>query len=86
MISKCANPACSVRFLYLHEGRLFRFEREAMEDTGPLMGFDPSVHKHSRGVEFFWLCENCSATMTLTFRKGVVVTTRQVRQLFKAAS
>jgi len=29
MISKCANPACSARFLYLHEGKLFRFEREA---------------------------------------------------------
>ena len=86
MISKCANPACSARFLYLHEGRLFRFEREAMEDTEPLMGFDPGMRKHSRGVEFYWLCENCAATMTLIYREGLGVTTRQVRQLLKAAS
>ena len=53
MISKCANPGCSTRFLYLHSGKLFRFEREPREDKEPLMGFDPAVHKHSTGVEFY---------------------------------
>ena len=86
MISKCANPACSARFLYLHSGKLFRFEREASEDKEPLLGFDPALHKHSTGVEFFWLCENCSTTLTLTYRKGIGVSTRPVRNLLKAAS
>jgi len=86
MISKCANPACSARFLYLHEGKLFRFEREAREDTGPLLGFDPAVHKRSRGVEFFWLCESCSAALTLTYRKGTGVVTRRLPDGLKAAS
>ncbi len=85
MISKCANPACPTRFLYLHEGRLFRVEREA-EETEPVLGFDPTTPKHARSVEFFWLCGNCAATMTLTYRKGVGVTTRQVRPFLKAAS
>ncbi len=85
MISKCANPACSARFLYLHKGKLFRFEREAREDTEPLLGFDPTVHKHSRGVEFFWLCESCSVTMTLTHRKGAGVALQPAKE-FKAAS
>jgi len=40
MISKCANPACSNRFFYLHEGKLFSLEREAKEDTELLLGFD----------------------------------------------
>ena len=37
MISKCANPACSSRFLYLHEGKLYRFERAAENDTKLLL-------------------------------------------------
>jgi hypothetical protein len=85
MISKCANPSCSAAFLYLHEGKLFRFEREATDDTEPLLGFDRTVRKHSRGVEFFWLCEKCSMTMTLAYRKGAGVTIRSLTVL-KAAS
>ena len=86
MISKCANPACSAHFRYLHSGKLFRFEREAIEDKEPLLGFDPTLHQHSTGVEFFWLCENCSATLTLIYRKGLGVSTRPLRRLLKEAS
>ena len=86
MISKCANPACSTRFLYLHEGKLFRFEREAKEDTELLLGFDTTLHKHSRGVEFYWLCATCAAKMTLVRRKGSGVVPRQLHGLLKAAS
>ncbi|MGC2195270.1 MAG: hypothetical protein WA628_11400 [Terriglobales bacterium] len=86
MISKCANPTCSTRFLYLHEGKLFRFEREACDDRELLLGFDRSLHKHSTGVEFFWLCAQCAATMTLIYCKGVGVTTHPRHPLLKAAS
>ncbi len=86
MISKCANPACSTRFLYLHEGKLFRFDRDAKEDTEPLLGFDPSLRKHSRGVEFFWLCANCAAKMTLVRRHGGGVSPSRLLYLLKAAS
>jgi len=86
MISKCANPACAARFLYLHQGKLFRFEREAQTDTQLSLGFDPTVHKHSQGVQFYWLCEQCSASMTLVYCKGVGVTTHPLRRLLKAAS
>ncbi|HXY51769.1 MAG TPA: hypothetical protein VEI01_20140 [Terriglobales bacterium] len=85
MISKCANPACSARFLYLHSGKLFRFEREAQEDDGPFLGFDPSVRKHSQGVEFFWLCEACAAVMTLVYYPRIGVTTRWLRPELKAS-
>ena len=86
MISKCANPTCSARFLYLHEGKLFRFERQARSDNQLLLGFDPTLHKHSSGVEFFWLCRNCAATMTLIYCKDVGVTTHPLHRLLKAAS
>lgn len=86
MISKCANPACQRRFLYLHQGKLFRFEREAQPDAEPLLGLDPALHKHSRGVEFYWLCEKCSVTMTLTYVRGSGVSTRWLVKALKAAS
>ena len=86
MISKCANPTCSARFLYLHEGKLFRFERRACNDNELLLGFDPTLHKHSSGVEFFWLCRNCAATMTLIYCKDVGVTTHPLHRLLKPAS
>jgi len=85
MISKCANPGCSVRFLYFHTGKLFRFEKEPREDAQPLMGFDPTVRKHSQGVEFYWLCEKCATKMTLRYRKGSGVTTKPLSAM-KAAS
>jgi hypothetical protein len=60
MLSKCFNPACSARFLYLHKGKLFRF-------AGP--GDAASEHsagkKVPRRVEFFWLCEDCAGQFTL---------------------
>jgi hypothetical protein len=86
MISKCANPTCSARFRYLHEGKLFRFDREAKADSQPLLGFDPTLLKHSPGVEFFWLCTKCAANLTLIHCRGVGVTTHPVHHLLKAAS
>jgi len=85
MISKCANPACAERFLYLHRGKLFRFEREAQNDTKPSLGLDPK-RKHSTSVQFFWLCEKCAASLTLVYCKGVGVTTHPLHLMLKAAS
>jgi hypothetical protein len=86
MISKCANPACSARFLYMHQGKLYRFEREAEDNAELMLGFDPIVRKHSAGAQFYWLCENCAASMTLIRCKGVGVTMHPRRLLLKAAS
>ncbi len=86
MISKCANPSCSARFLYLHEGQLYRFEREARTDTELLLGFDPALRKHSTGVEFFWLCPRCAASLKLIHCHGGGVTTYPRHTLLKAAS
>ena len=86
MISKCANPTCSARFLYMHEGQLYRFEREPSSDTESLLGFDPTVRKHSTGVEFFWLCPRCAASLKLVQWGGAGVTTYPRHLLLKAAS
>ena len=74
MLSKCANPGCPVSFRYLHQGKLFRL------DTGPEYPVGQTTQKAVRTLEFFWLCDQCAATLTLTYKKGVGVTAVPIRQ------
>jgi hypothetical protein len=74
MLSKCANPDCSTPFLYLREGKLFRIEVEAKQDrirSGPA----GSEKKPARRIEYFWLCDSCSARMKVAYRKDIGVAT-----------
>ena len=85
MISKCANPACSAHFLYLHQGRVFRIMRDADGDSEPQWGVDANLKTHPQ-VEFFWLCDRCSMTLTIRYQKGSGVIVQQLRAALRAAS
>lgn len=65
MVAKCGNPSCSARFRRLREGKLFRLE------TDPILR--PSGPKVK---EYFWLCRDCSLTMTLHLGEDGNVTMR----------
>lgn len=67
MVSKCANPACSATFRYLHEGMVFHVAiGSATQEKTTIHGIPP--------LERFWLCEACSRKMTLVSRPaGVLV-------------
>jgi hypothetical protein len=54
MLAKCTNPLCSASFRHVAEGQLFRLE------TG-----QPAGSSKAKVTEYFWLCERCSARMTL---------------------
>ncbi len=70
MLSKCANPACSASFRYLHQGRIFTLVLDP-EPTGADAVWD---HRVERPVERYWLCEVCAQSMTLgRAGKSVVV-------------
>jgi hypothetical protein len=69
MLSKCANPACSKRFRYFHEGKLFRMA--VVADPDERLG--SGVKKTSWRNEFFWLCDDCKTELTLTFKVGTGV-------------
>lgn len=66
MIEKCANPACSARFLRLRDGRVFKVEIEG----------DPTSEgkRQSRQTHYYWLCESCFHTVTVTMEKGKGIT------------
>jgi len=56
MMSKCANPACSRPFHYFRSGKIYLIDAAASNGT-----FRPS--NGSRGMEYFWLCGECSRSM-----------------------
>jgi hypothetical protein len=58
MVSKCSNPVCSAPFLYLHSGKLFRFDTP----NGPQAKEAPRPPKK---IEFFWLCNACVTKFTV---------------------
>jgi len=75
MLSKCANPACFVRFRFLHEGRIFAV------DPRPLLlatAAEPEdwVKPKSGAVEFFWLCNDCARDLTVCIQGGHVTTAK----------
>ncbi len=63
MLHKCANPACSVPFRSLSEGKLFLAETFA---SALDCGFD-GTRRRIRKREHFWLCTACARHFTLHF-------------------
>jgi hypothetical protein len=75
MVSKCANPTCSVPFRYFHQGKLFRLETVSGPDRRrETLGATSAQQKK---LEFYWLCDDCSERFTLVFEAtGVTVRSR----------
>jgi hypothetical protein len=62
MVTKCANPSCGASFRYLRGGKLFLLDLHRS-----FFGLEPgSAPVKKRVVEYFWLCDRCSAELTVT--------------------
>lgn len=59
MLSKCANPDCSEKFLFLHSGKLFCL--------APTPQVERSASALSPLRERFWLCDRCAKVMTIVW-------------------
>jgi hypothetical protein len=71
LLSKCLNPNCSAPFRYLREGRLFNLEVPvAPTQPGP-----------GRRLERFWLCRECSSTLTVVLNDTAVLLQPRFRDL-----
>lgn len=69
MLSKCANPVCSAKFRYLHEGRLYLIDYQAVFATRRMSITQPSAG-NSNKFEYFWLCSFCCQEMKLLIEEG----------------
>ena len=61
MLAKCANPICGAHFRYLNQGRIYNvpiYENESKSCVWP------------QRIEHFWLCAQCSVTLTLVLKDG----------------
>ena len=65
VLNKCANPACSAQFRYLHQGKLFEVEIQYAESP-TVDGQTKAVHGKGH-AERCWLCDDCAAYVTLRF-------------------
>src|SRR5205823_4276061 len=81
MLSKCANPLCSMPFQYLRDGKVFQIE---LDESGLLYPPGPSTRKSAR-TERFWLCGPCSVRFTLAFDRGKGIEVRPLRAVSSAA-
>jgi hypothetical protein len=59
MLSKCANPDCSEKFLFLHTGKLFYL--------APTPAAELNACALSQMRERFWLCDKCAKMMTIVW-------------------
>jgi hypothetical protein len=75
MLSKCANPACSTAFRYMREGKLFEIDNKSGQEFSSAGDSNAGQRKAIRKVEFFWLCGQCSAELTVVHdeKKGVAI-------------
>jgi hypothetical protein len=84
MLHKCANPACTAPFRSLREGKLFLAETFPSDLETEFEGNRRKLHRR----EHFWLCDACSAHLTLRFdpRQGMLTVpfTERVRPRFLA--
>ena len=71
MLAKCTNFSCSISFKRLAEGRLFRLETRT-----------PVGSATTKAAEYFWLCQHCSATLTLRLAQDGSVTATELRKAF----
>jgi len=60
MVEECANPACSVSFHSLREGRVFVIQVEDDSRSGV----------RSLLPRYYWLCKTCCRTMSVGAEKG----------------
>jgi hypothetical protein len=71
VLSRRLNPNCSAPFRYLREGRLFNLE-VPVSSTQPGPG---------RRLERFWLCGECSSTLTVVLKGTAVLLRPRFRDL-----
>lgn len=65
MLAYCANPSCGTSLHSFAEGRLFQFEIVSISVSASDDMTEPFDEKPERTTAQFWLCGNCSGSMTL---------------------
>ena len=73
VVSKCANPRCSARLKYMHDGSVFAVRKPTAGQECPTddVSFRESVGTE---VEWFWLCDHCLRQLSIS-SNGLLICT-----------
>ena len=66
MVSQCSNPSCRRPLSALSEGRLYQFEIVSISISAVDSSAEDLDETPQRQAANFWLCSQCSLTMTLS--------------------
>jgi hypothetical protein len=72
MLHKCANSECLSAFRRLREGKLFLVETPLQKSESRRVTRRDAAGPH---VEYYWLCDRCAFTFTLSYEEGRGVVT-----------
>lgn len=78
MLYKCANPDCPAIFRRLSQGKLFVVETDNSTAASGIASANRRA-RPSRRLERYWLCDCCSALLTVSFERGRGVVTVPIR-------
>jgi hypothetical protein len=70
MLHKCANPMCPRPFRSLNHGKLFLIEIDHPAAFPHDGATTLRKERSPRRIERYWLCDDCSSLLTLTFQRG----------------
>jgi len=86
MLSKCANPECPAPFRKLREGKLFNVEVASFASDKRPAESSQFRTREQRRVEFYWLCNQCAAYLTLAYdRERGIITVPLPRKIAPAS-
>lgn len=70
MLSKCANPQCTARMKYMHDGSVYVVPKRAIDLSAST---EKSEFSAPNGVqiECFWLCQACCQYLTISNRGAI---------------
>ncbi len=63
MLQQCANPTCTARFMYLHDGRVFVVESRSADQ--------PNGDAVAGSRQYFWLCNSCLHDFTVRYEPRI---------------
>ena len=68
MLHKCANPNWTNPFRRLSQGKLFLVDTQPLEESAARRA--RWKNRSGQRVEYYWLCDQCSFALTLSYEKG----------------
>ena len=73
MLASCANPSCSSKFRYLHQGKLYVFNARDQSASSARIDFAGQIDSR----HYAWLCDQCAGKFEVVLDAQDQITLRE---------